>query len=152
MTSISRVLIVSIAAMAPALAAPAQTLSPYGLWRRAESGTTFDFYNCAEKLCAKVISVAKPEEKNAIGTVILRNAVQNDEGDWEGALYNTRDGKTYNGTISVKKPTELTLTGCLISFLCKSEKWERAKDQSAASTPNGQPAMPAPSLKPGLGH
>ena len=152
MTLTGRILIAFLAAAAPALAAPAQSLPPYGVWLRAESGTTFDFYNCAEKLCAKVIAVANPQDKKAIGTVILRNAVKNDDGDWEGDLYNTQNGKTYNGTISVKKPTELTLTGCLISFLCKSEKWERAKDQSAASTPDGEPPMPAPSEKPGLGH
>ncbi len=131
---------------------PAQALDPYGVWVRAESGTAFDFYNCADKLCARVIAVAKPEDKKAIGTVILRNAVRNEDGDWAGDLYNTEDGKIYAGTISVKKPTELTLQGCLISILCKSETWLRAPDQSAASTPNGQPIMPAPAPKPGLGH
>ena len=133
-------------------AAPAQSLEPYGVWLRIESGTAFDFYNCADKLCAKVIAVSKPEDKKAIGTVILRNAVKNEDGEWAGDLYNTQDGKTYAGTIAVAKPTELTLTGCLISFLCKSETWKRAQDQSAASTPNGQPAMPPPPAKPGLGH
>ena len=133
-------------------AAPAHALEPYGVWLRAESGTAFDFYNCADKLCAKVISVADPQDKKAVGTVILRNAVRNEDGEWSGDLYNTDDGKIYSGTISVKKPTELTLEGCLLKFLCKTEKWERAPDQSAASTPNGQPVMPAPSPKPGLGH
>jgi uncharacterized protein (DUF2147 family) len=133
-------------------ATPAFALDPYGLWLRAESNTTFDFYNCADKLCAKVIAVGKPEEKKAIGTVILRNAVKNKDGEWAGDLYNTEDGKTYTGTISVKKPTELKLEGCLLKYLCKTETWERAPDQTAASTPKGTPAMPAPSVKPGLGH
>ena len=145
-------LIAAALAVSPVAAATAQTIEPYGVWLRAESGTAFDFYNCADKLCAKVIAVTKPEDKKAIGTVILRNAVKNEDGDWAGDLYNTQDGKTYAGTISVKNPAELTLTGCLISFLCKSETWQRARDQSAASTPNGAPAMPAPPPKPGLGH
>lgn len=133
-------------------AAPAHALEPYGVWVRAESGTTFDFYNCADKLCAKVISVADPDDKKAIGTVILRNAVRSDDDAWTGDLYNTDDGKIYSGTVSVKKPNELTLQGCLFKYLCKSEKWERAPDQTAASTPNGKPALPPPSPKPGLGH
>ncbi len=143
---------ISIASAVFAHAAPAQTMAPYGVWLRMESGTAFDFYNCADKLCAKVIAVSKPQENKAIGTVILRNAVKNDDGEWAGELYNTEDGKIYSGTIAVKKQNELTLTGCLISFLCKSETWKRAQDQSAASTPAGQPAMPPPSPKPGLGH
>lgn len=143
---------ISIATAVFAHAAPAQTAAPYGVWLRMESGTAFDFYNCADKLCAKVIAVSKPQDSKAIGTVILRNAVKNEDGDWAGDLYNTEDGKIYSGTIAVKKQNELTLTGCLISFLCKSETWKRAQDQSAASTPAGLPAMPPPSPKPGLGH
>ena len=135
-----------------ALATPALAFDPYGVWLREQSGTIFDFYNCNAKLCAKVIGVAKPQDKSAIGTVILRNAVPNKDGDWTGDLFNTEDGKTYSGTISVKTPGELSLQGCLIAFLCKTETWKRAPDQTAASTPGGKPAMPAPSPKPGLGH
>ena len=134
------------------LATPAWAIDPYGIWLREQSGTLFDFYNCNSKLCAKVISVAKPAEKGAVGTVILRNAAPNKDGDWAGDLFNTEDGKIYKGTISIKKPTELNLEGCLISFLCKTETWKRAPDQTAASTPGGKPVMPAPSPTPGLGH
>lgn len=135
----------------PASAAPPAVLDPYGVWLRAESGTIFDFYNCASKLCARVIAVAKPEEQAAVGTVILRNAALNEKGEWVGDLFNTENGKIYAGTITVKKPTELTLKGCLIAMLCKSETWQRAPDQSAASTPGGKPVMPAPAPKPALG-
>ena len=137
---------------APAAATPAVAFEPWGVWVRETSSTWFDFYNCAGKLCAKVIGVGKPEEKKAIGTVILRNATLDKEGVWRGELYNTEDGKIYQGGIKVDKANELTLEGCLISFLCKSETWKRAPDQTKASTPGGQPAMPAPSAKPGLGH
>ena len=135
-----------------AMATPALAVEPWGVWVREASGTTFDFYNCAGKLCAKVIGVGKPDEKKAIGTVILRNAVLDKEGVWRGEIYNTEDGKTYQGGVKVEKPTELTLEGCLIAFLCKSETWKRADDQTKASTPGGKPSMPAPSGTPGLGH
>lgn len=134
-----------------AASTPALAFEPYGIWVREESGTKFDFYNCAGKLCAKVIAVAKDSEKKAIGTVILRNAVRKD-GAWRGDIYNTDDGKIYSGSVTVDKPDELTLEGCLMRFLCKSETWVRAEDQSAASTPDGKIVMPAPSPKPGLGH
>ena len=135
-----------------AAATPALAFEPWGVWVREESGTSFDFYNCAGKLCAKVIAVAKDDDPAAIGTVILRNAVRKPDGAWYGDLYNTDNGKTYSGTVKVDKPDELTLKGCLWKYLCKSETWVRLEDQKAASTPAGKPEMPAPSVKPGLGH
>ena len=133
-------------------ATPAFAIDPWGVWVRETSGTWFDFYNCAGKLCAKVIGVGKPEDSKAIGTVILRNATLDKEGVWRGEIFNTQDGKIYKGGVTLEKPDELTLEGCLISFLCKSEVWKRAEDQSKASTPGGKPPMPAPAPKPGLGH
>jgi len=135
-----------------AAATPALAFEPWGIWVRESSGTSFDFYNCAGKLCAKVIAVPKPEEKKAIGTVILRNAVLDKEGVWRGDIFNAEDGKIYKGGVKVEKENELTLEGCLVSILCKSETWVRAEDQSKASTPGGKKEMPAPSPKPGLGH
>ena len=134
-----------------AAATPALAFEPWGVWVREASGTSFDFYNCGGKLCAKVIAVSKPEEKNAVGTVILRNAVLDKEGVWRGEIYNTEDGKIYKVGVKIGKADELTLEGCLISILCKSETWMRAEDQSKASTPDGKKEMPAPSPKPGLG-
>ena len=130
---------------------PASAFEPYGIWVREESGTVFDFYNCAGKLCAKVIEVSKDEEKQAIGTVILRSATRDTHGIWRGDIFNTDDGKIYSGAVTVEKANELKLEGCLLRYLCKSELWMRAPDQAKASTPGGKPAMPAPAAKPGLG-
>ncbi|MFV0280031.1 MAG: DUF2147 domain-containing protein [Rhodoblastus sp.] len=135
-----------------AAAAPAAALDPWGLWVRKESGTVFDFYNCAGKLCAKIVSVGKAEEKEVIGTVILRNAVKDEEGVWRGDIFNAEDGKIYKGGVTVEKPDELELEGCLVKYLCKTEVWKRVADQSRALTPAGKIVMPAPSAKPGIGH
>jgi uncharacterized protein (DUF2147 family) len=132
----------------PALAAD---LSPYGVWLRKESQTLFDFYNCANKLCAKVVGVGKGDDKKTIGTNILRNAV-NKDGEWKGELFNAENGKTYKGSVKIDSPTKLSLEGCLVGFLCKTETWVRAPDQSLASTPNGTPAMPAPASPAAVGH
>lgn len=131
--------------------ARAASFDPYGVWLRAESGTEFDFYNCANKLCARIVRLAKDDDANALGTVILRNAVKTGE-EWRGDIYNLEDGKIYRGVVTLDKPGELKLKGCLLKFLCKSEIWKRAPDQSAATTPGGQPARPAPSPTPGPGH
>jgi uncharacterized protein (DUF2147 family) len=124
-------------------AAAVEAFDPYGIWVREESGTKFDFYNCDNKLCAKVIAVAKPEEKSGIGTVILRNAAKTKDNRWEGEIFNSQDGKTYTGHVILEKADELILEGCLMRILCKGETWTRSADQTGASTPGGKPVTPA---------
>jgi uncharacterized protein (DUF2147 family) len=144
-------LAVAVAAyVAPAMAV--QAFDPYGIWVREESGTTFDFYNCDNKLCAKVVGVSKPEEKAGIGQVILRNAAKTKDNHWEGDIFNTRDGKTYSGKVILENPNELTLEGCLLGFLCKGETWTRSPDQAGASTPGGKPVAPAFKVTPTAAH
>ncbi len=121
----------------------AQAFDPWGVWVREEGGTKFDFYNCDNKLCAKVVDVDKPEERSGIGTVILRNAVKKGDNDWAGEIFNPKDGKKYTGKVKLEKTGELILSGCLLGFLCKGETWTRAPDQKLASTPGGKPTAPA---------
>ena len=97
-------------------ATAAQAFDPWGVWIREEGGTKFDFYNCDNKLCAKVVDVTKPEERNGIGTVILRNAEKKSDNNWAGEIFNPRDGKTYTGkvrleTYLVRLPHGLPLQG-----------------------------------------
>ena len=151
MPNVKSIAALSIACFVFAAPAPAASLDPYGVWVREESGTEFDFYNCANKLCARIVKVAKDEDKTALNTVILRNAVKTGE-EWRGDIFNLDNGKIYKGIVTLPNASDLKLEGCLLRFLCKRETWKRAKDQSAASTPGGQPAKPAPSPKPGPGH
>ena len=124
----------ALLACAPAVAAGAN--DPYGVWLRPEGGVQFSFYDCGGLLCAKVIAAKKPEDQSAIGTVILRGASQTGPNEWKGKLYNSDDGKIYDGFISVKSPTELTLKGCLWGVLCSGETWKRV------ASPAASPAKP----------
>lgn len=99
---------------------------PRGVWLRQEGGLQFSFYDCDDGLlCAKVIAAQNPEDQSAIGTVILRGARQTGPNEWKGKLFNTDDGETYDGTITVKAPGELTLKGCLWQVVCGGETWKR---------------------------
>ena len=130
----------------------AQAFDPWGVWVREEGGTKFDFYNCDNKLCAKVVDVQKPEEKSGIGTVILRNAEKKGDNNWAGEIFNPQNGKIYTGKVKLEKATELTLSGCLMGFLCKGETWHRDTDQKLASTPGGKPVGPAFKASPTSSH
>ncbi|PPD43932.1 MAG: hypothetical protein CTY15_08845 [Methylocystis sp.] len=100
-------------------------LDPHGVWLRPEGGEQFSFYDCGAQLCAKLVSVKKGEDEKSIGTVILRGAEKSGPNQWKGKLFNAENGKTYDGVITVKSPTELSLKGCLWGVLCSGETWKR---------------------------
>lgn len=121
----------------------AHAFDPWGVWARDDGGTKFDFYNCDGKLCAKVVEVPKTEDVKTIGLVIVRNAEKKSDNNWAGEIFNPKDGKTYTGKVKLEKANEMTLSGCLLGFLCKGESWKKDPDQKLASTPGGKPVGPA---------
>lgn len=137
--ALSRLTIIAALAAVVAPAFAAEGNDPHGVWLRPEGGVQFSFYDCGGLLCAKVIAAKNPEDQGAIGTVILRGASRTGPNEWKGKLYNADDGKTYDGFISVKSPTELTLKGCLWGVLCSGETWKRVASATSA---------PAPAVKP----
>jgi uncharacterized protein (DUF2147 family) len=45
---------------------------------------------------------------------------------WSGKLYNTQDGATYNGTVTVVNKNTLKLEGCVLGGLvCQGPTWTR---------------------------
>ncbi len=122
----------------------ADAMDPRGLWLRPEGGVQFSFYDCgSELLCAKVVAADNADDRAGIGTVILRGAKKVAANEWRGTLYNSEDGKTYDGRITVKaKGSELSVQGCLMGFLCGGETWKRlpAPAHTASATTKGAPA------------
>lgn len=122
---------------------PATAAEPiYGVWvRDGHPDDQLEFYDCSGKLCAKG---TLPLPDGSPAPEILRNAAKNGANKWKGDLYNPEDGKTYGGEISYDTPTKLTLTGCLMGFLCQSEIWTRvpappkppASETKAPETPH----------------
>ena len=122
----------------------AHAFDPWGVWVREDGSTKFDFYNCDNKLCAKVVEVQKADEKSGIGTVFLRNAEKKGDNYWAGEIYQSaRTARPTPARSSSRRRTRLTLQGCLLGFLCKGETWKRDPDQKLASTPGGKPVAPA---------
>ncbi|WP_457798878.1 DUF2147 domain-containing protein [Methylocystis sp. S23] len=131
----------AVAAALALLAAPVAAIGapdpndPHGVWLRPAGGEQFSFYDCGALLCAKLISVKKPEDEKAVGTVILRGASKSGPNEWKGKLYNAQDGKTYDGFITIKSANELRLKGCLWGFLCSGETWTRVAAAKTAAAP-----------------
>jgi len=146
-------------AMATALCAPTAAYAAdgvYGVWvREGHPNDKLEFYDCSGKLCAKGIE-AMPDGSPA--PQVLRNAAKTTPNHWEGEINDPESGKTYIGKIALDSPTSLTMTGCLVAFLCQSETWTKvsgptkpAADAKPAGQPAAQPAAktaaPAPDGK-----
>ena len=74
----------------------------------------------------------KAEDQAGVGTVILRDAKKATANEWRGKLYNVKDGKVYDGYISVKADGDLSVKGCILGVLCGGETWKRVAPSSAA--------------------
>ena len=59
---------------------------------------------------------------------------------WEGEVYNAKDGKLYNSTITPSGTDGLEIRGCVLGFLCGGETWTRVGPPIPASTANGKGA------------
>jgi uncharacterized protein (DUF2147 family) len=122
-------IILAFAALSASSPAPAAE-AIYGVWlRHGGNGEKLEFYDCDGRLCARGII---PLPDGSPPPVVLRHAQKTTPNQWKGDLFNPENGKTYSGTITLDKPNQLTLTGCLIAFLCQSETWTKVGKAPAA--------------------
>jgi len=123
--------------LVPSQAAAAE---PYGVWRHPDNGSLVRMYECGSGLCAKIIKVRESGRKDVhnpdpdkrsrpVEGIVIMNGAQKTGGDtWEGQLYNTQNGKTYSGVITVQGPKTLELEGCVLGgLLCQGVTWSRVR-------------------------
>jgi len=132
-------ILVATALSAPCAASAADSI--YGVWVRDGHPTDkLEFYDCAGKLCAKGI---QPMLDGSPAPQIIRSAAKTGPNSWKGDLFNPEDGRTYTGKITYDSPTKLTLTGCLVAFLCQSETWTRVSGPPKPAATDAKPAAKA---------
>ena len=76
---------------------------------------------------------------------------------WEGQVYNAKDGQYYSSTIRPIGPNQLEIRGCVMGFLCGGETWTRVAgpipsspaNSMAKARPGAAPAAAAPNTMPG---
>jgi uncharacterized protein (DUF2147 family) len=123
-------------AFVPAVAAATAAESVHGVWMRGGHTEKLEFFDCGGKLCARGVI---PLPDGSPPPLVLRHAPKVAPNQWKGDLFNPENGKTYTGTITLESPTQLTLSGCLVAFLCQTETWTKVpsakppKKQSPAS-------------------
>jgi uncharacterized protein (DUF2147 family) len=167
MKHLTAALLASFAVGLAAEAHAAANLDPSGTWLTEDGRARIRVEKCGprqDKLCGYVVWLKSPltddgkplvDLKNpdpakrgraSLGHQMLLGLTPNADGHFEGKVYNSEDGKTYDVTVSSETPTTLKIRGCLMVVLCGSQTWTRANDvlpgQLAAAT--GSPGGPRP--------
>src|SRR5262249_28731428 len=125
-------------------AMPAFAEELIGTWLTQEKDAQIKVAPCGKALCGTVAwlrdavdqKTGKPpvDDKNPDPAKRTRRILgiqifameQDASGSWAGGIYNSDDGKTYEGRLSPQGDSELEVQGCSGS-LCGSEVWTRAK-------------------------
>jgi uncharacterized protein (DUF2147 family) len=55
---------------------------------------------------------------------------------WEGQVYNAKDGQSYSSTIKPAGADQLEIQGCVLGFLCGGETWTRVGPPIPSSPAN----------------
>ncbi|MDN5005140.1 DUF2147 domain-containing protein [Bradyrhizobium sp. GCM10027634] len=132
------------AGLTPALAA-----DPTGDWRVADGVANIRVAQCNGSMWGAVSWEKQPggrDENNpdvskknrptlGMATLINMKKVAGAE-QWEGQVYNAKDGQMYSATITPAGSDQLEIKGCVLGFLCGGETWTRVGPPIPPSTAN----------------
>jgi uncharacterized protein (DUF2147 family) len=109
---------------------------PWGEWLVAEKTAHIRVVDCMGALVGVVAweKEGGADAKNpdpakrtrpTLGMPILLGMKPAAAGRWDGAIYNSENGKTYSGGVRMIDDAHLRITGCILGFLCGGETWTR---------------------------
>lgn len=132
------------ACLTPALAA-----DPTGDWRVADGVANIRVAQCNGSMWGAVSWEKRPggrDENNpdaskknrpTLGMPTLIDMKKKPGADqWEGQVYNAKDGQLYSATITLAGADQLEIKGCVMGFLCGGETWTRVGPPIPLSTAN----------------
>jgi uncharacterized protein (DUF2147 family) len=112
--------------------------APTGEWLVAERTARISIADCGGALWGVVSWEADPggvDDKNpdtakrgrpTLGMPILLGMKERGANQWAGQIYNSDNGKTYSGGLTLINPDLLRVRGCIFLILCGGENWTRA--------------------------
>jgi uncharacterized protein (DUF2147 family) len=140
---------------------PALAADPTGDWRVADGVANIRVAQCNGSMWGTVSWEKQPggrDENNpdvskknrpTLGMPTLIDMKKKPGADqWEGQVYNAKDGQLYSATITPVGIDQLEIKGCVMGFLCGGETWTRVGPPIPLSTANamakGGPKSTAP--------
>jgi uncharacterized protein (DUF2147 family) len=141
--------------------APALALDPTGDWKVADGVANIRIAECNGSMWGVVAwekalgghdtnnPDASKKNRPTLGMPILIDMKKKPGVDqWEGHVYNAKDGQTYSSTIKPTGADQLEIQGCLLGFLCGGETWTRVAGPIPSSPANsmakGTPKLASP--------
>ena len=134
-------------ALLAALTLPCAALAadPTGTWLTEGGKSRIKIVRCGNALCGTIAWLKEPNDPDTgrpktdfrnqdaarrgramIGIEIVLGMQPSGTSDkWTGEVYNPEDGKTYSGSLTMTGANELSLAGCVLAVLCKSQTWTR---------------------------
>src|ERR1700743_3832049 len=129
--------------------APAFAADPTGDWRVQDGVADIRVAECNGSMWGVVVWEKIPggHDKNnpdvskqnrpTLGMPILLDMKKTPNADqWEGQVYNAKDGQTYSSKIKPTDPDHLEIQGCVLGFLCGGETWTRVAGPIPSSPVN----------------
>ncbi len=146
------VVIALIAAGIPAVVWAAQADDILGVWFNAEKDARIEIVKCGERYCGKVVWLKDPDypdgstdgvpgtpkldhnnpdrarrKEQILGLEIVRDFRYAGDSLWkDGTVYDPKNGKTYQGKMTLVSPERLDLRGFIgISLIGRTATWTR---------------------------
>jgi uncharacterized protein (DUF2147 family) len=130
------------------VAGQALAADPTGDWRVADGVANIRVAECNGSMWGAVSweKTAGGRDKNnpdvskqsrpTLGMPILIDMKRKAGAQWEGQVYNAKDGQFYSSTITPIGPDQLEIKGCVLGFLCGGETWTRVAGPIPSSPVN----------------
>ena len=128
---------------------PALAVDPTGDWRVADGVANIRVAECNGSMWGVVAWEKTPggRDKNnpdvskqnrpTLGMPILIDMKKKTGVDqWEGQVYNAKDGQFYSSTIKPVSSDQLEIQGCVLGILCGGETWTRVAGPIPSSPAN----------------
>ena len=164
MRTISYPVLLLATCLAPAFMAPALAADdPTGDWRVADGVANIRVAECNGRMWGAVSWEKVPggrdtknpdvskQSRPTLGMPILIDMKKKPGVEqWEGQVYNAKDGQFYSSTIRPIGSDQLEIRGCVLGFLCGGETWTRVAgpipsspaNSMAKGTPKAAAALP----------
>jgi uncharacterized protein (DUF2147 family) len=151
------------AALVTAGFGPAGAADPTGDWRVADGVANIRVAECNGAMWGVVAWEKLPggvdqnnpdvskRSRPTLGMPILLEMKKKkpEKEEWDGEVYNAKDGKLYKSSIKLASPDQLEIEGCVLGFLCGGETWTRVAGPIPSSPSNGPANSPAHSAAKG---
>src|ERR1700677_3635743 len=150
MRTISYPVLLLATCLAPAFTAPALAADdPTGDWRVADGVANIRVAECNGRRWGggaggevpggrdtKNPDVSKQSRPTLGMPILIDMKKKSGVAQWEGQVYNAKDGQYYSSTIRPIGSDQLEIKGCVLGFLCGGETWTRASGPIPSSPVN----------------